>query len=537
MTHGKKFFWFVSAVVCFVFSQGIGRAEALTISSIQPDHGSTTGGTGVLIKGSGFTANTSFTIGGVSCTNAIGNSSTRRRCTTGAHSLKLVDVVGTDGSTQATLPSAYRYITAPTVSEVSPSYGYTKGNTRIAIYGSDFKSGSTVQIDTTDCGSVTFVSPRELQCTTQSHSIGLANVTVTNPHQVSTTLNGGFTFVQNYWGSISNEGAPTAREFHSAIWTGQAMIVWGGQTVDGPTQSGGVYDPITNTWSPTSLVNAPSARYLHHAIWTGSKMIIWAGESNINNGAMYDPETDTWTTISSIGAPPLRPNSSAVWTGKKMILWGGDDAVNPVSHSDGFAFDPETNTWTQISSVGAPAPRSSHSAEMVNGLMVIWGGHYKYGSPYYTDGGKYNPTTDAWLPISNEGTLSERLEQSSVGTDSSMIVWGGSYIAAQNDGAMYFPATDMWAPTTQVDAPEPRRNHSAVWTGSDMIVWGGTNTTYNEIANGGVYTPSSDSWNKVKFIGAPEKRQNHTAIWTGSSMIIWGGSAKQPYNDGGIYIP
>src|SRR6266705_2043532 len=41
--------------------------------------------------------------------------------------------------------------------------------------------------------------------------------------------------------------------------------------------SGGCID---DTWTPTSLTKAPSARWYHTAVWTGSEMIVWGG----NNG-------------------------------------------------------------------------------------------------------------------------------------------------------------------------------------------------------------------------------------------------------------
>lgn len=60
-----------------------------------------------------------------------------------------------------------------------------------------------------------------------------------------------------------------------------------------------------------------------------------------------------------------------------------------------------------------------------------------------------------------------------------MIVWGGSITS---DGGIYDPSTDAWAATATTGAPTPRGSHTAVWTGSEMIVWGGGSTN-----TGGVY--------------------------------------------------
>lgn len=88
------------------------------------------------------------------------------------------------------------------------------------------------------------------------------------------------------------------------------MIIWGGQT-----NAGGRYNPVTNTWTPTSLTNAPSAREEHTAVWTGSEMIVWGGrftnpsnnETNyFDNGGRYNPATDTWAATAADGRPGPR---------------------------------------------------------------------------------------------------------------------------------------------------------------------------------------------------------------------------------------
>ncbi len=40
---------------------------------------------------------------------------------------------------------------------------------------------------------------------------------------------------------------------------------------------GGQYDPVGNAWTATTTTGAPSARQYHTAVWTGSRMIVWGG--------------------------------------------------------------------------------------------------------------------------------------------------------------------------------------------------------------------------------------------------------------------
>src|SRR6476469_4076357 len=101
------------------------------------------------------------------------------------------------------------------------------------------------------------------------------------------------------------------------------MIVWGGYPY---TNSGGRYEPGTNSWTATSLTNPPQARGYHTAVWTGSQMIVWGGGNGVNDfntGGRYNPGTNSWTATSTTGAPTGRLLTTAVWTGSEMIVWGG----------------------------------------------------------------------------------------------------------------------------------------------------------------------------------------------------------------------
>src|SRR6478735_1366696 len=104
------------------------------------------------------------------------------------------------------------------------------------------------------------------------------------------------------WAPTCVTNAPAARIYHSAVWTGTEMIVWGGI---GPgfnyVNTGGRYNPSTDSWTATSTSNAPSSRYRHTAVWTGTEMIVWGGSGGfnyLNTGGRYNPSTDSWTDTS-----------------------------------------------------------------------------------------------------------------------------------------------------------------------------------------------------------------------------------------------
>jgi hypothetical protein len=107
------------------------------------------------------------------------------------------------------------------------------------------------------------------------------------------------------------------------------MVVFGGNDNDHIFNSGGAYDPIANTWTATSIVGAPSARTSHTAAWTRNEMVIWGGAIQpggyyaLDTGGRYDPITDSWTSTTTMGAPSGRYDHTSIWTGSAMLVWGG----------------------------------------------------------------------------------------------------------------------------------------------------------------------------------------------------------------------
>jgi hypothetical protein len=90
----------------------------------------------------------------------------------------------------------------------------------------------------------------------------------------------------------NNYFCPDMRSGHSTVWTGTEMVVWGGRIMNTPEyNSGGVYDPTSDTWRPTVIGDhTPIGRTFHSAVWTGSEMIIWGGmkgTGRLDSGGVY----------------------------------------------------------------------------------------------------------------------------------------------------------------------------------------------------------------------------------------------------------
>jgi N-acetylneuraminic acid mutarotase len=342
------------------------------------------------------------------------------------------------------------------------------------------------------------------------------------------------------WAPTSLTNAPDGRRFHTAVWTGSEMVVWGGRVGAVRSNTGGRYNPSTDSWTATSLINAPDGRFSHTAVWTGSEMIVWSGVGfgYVNTGGRYSPGTDSWIATSTTNAPAGRQYHTAVWTGSEMIVWGGVDANGPTYFNTGGRYNAGTDSWTATSTTNAPAARDLHTAVWTDSQMIVWGGFDANGPTYFNTGGRYNAGTDSWTATSTTSVPDGRSRPTAVWTDSEMIVWGGGNdITAFNTGGRYNPDTDSWTATSTTSAASARSVHTAVWTGSEMIVWGGVDANGPTYLNtGGRYNPGTDSWIATSTTNAPAGRELHTAVWTDSQMIVWGGDNGGPYlNTGGRY--
>jgi hypothetical protein len=256
------------------------------------------------------------------------------------------------------------------------------------------------------------------------------------------------------WTDISTTDAPGARQEHTAVWTDSEMIIWGGYLFDGNSHflnTGGRYDPTTNSWTGTQILNAPTGRRYHTAVWTGDEMIVWGGHDEnytlLNTGGRYNPSTDNWIATSTNDAPIPRQSHTTVWTGNEMIVWAGWSGFGGGSYLDnGEGYGAQT--WAPT---GPPTPSPTPTPIPT--------------PPIPGTGGRYNPIADAWRPTSTINAAPERENHTAVWTGSKMIVWGGNdlhgFLASGGRYCAQSEATPTPTPSptptpTATPAPTPR---------------------------------------------------------------------------------
>jgi hypothetical protein len=94
----------------------------------------------------------------------------------------------------------------------------------------------------------------------------------------------------------------------TVVWTGGELLLWGGgfsyRAPDGRVHEGAAVDLKGNV---ASLPDAPiRSRLWHTAVWTGKEMIVWGGacgRHECRDGAAYDPEKGLWRRIAEAPMP------------------------------------------------------------------------------------------------------------------------------------------------------------------------------------------------------------------------------------------
>ena len=291
----------------------------LAIGSVAPSSGPTTGGTTVIIAGSGFTPSASVAFGGVASPSVTYVSSTELQAITPAHASGTVSVVVTESphNETATLTGGFTYASSTSigVSSTSPTQGPTTGGTVVTITGAGFQTGATVTFGNTQSTAVTVASSTEIGAMSPPESSGTVAITVTDPNAQSASLPSAFTYTSGpSVTSVSPNSGPvtggtTVTLLGSGFQSG-ASVTFGGiaaasvtlvssteiQAVSPVSPAGTVSIAVTNTDSQSATL-ASAFTYFHTVGlgWTGST-------STVSGYNVYRSSTS--------GGPYSRLNSS-----------------------------------------------------------------------------------------------------------------------------------------------------------------------------------------------------------------------------------
>ena len=274
----------------------------------------------------------------------------------------------------------------------------------------------------------------------------------------------------NTWTARNPSGTlPAARYNHTMAYdpATDRVIMFGGAFT--PSGSPGSTDTVlSDTWAYNPAINAwtnldpagtlPSPRAQQSMVYDPSsgRVIMFGGYStdpdgnngvDVNDTWAYDPTKNTWTNLQPSGTlPSPREQQSMVYdsSSRVVIMFGGRSGMGgSFDFNDTWAYDPATNTWTELSPSGTlPSARVAPSMayDSSAGRLIMFGG--AAGSSIFDDTWAYDSRRNSWTELSTSGTGPFARVSSSMVYDPSTnrtIMFGG--------GSKRGTRADTWACT------------------------------------------------------------------------------------------
>jgi len=214
---------------------------APTLTALDPVSGPTAGGP-LILTGTNFLDGAQVQVDGESVSTTF-VSETGLTAALPAHDWGEAQIQVLNADEQLTEALTYSFIApAPTVLAAMPGTGSDLGGDTVTVSGTGFLDGAQVRFGET-LASTTFVSETELTVITPAHAWGFADITVLNPDEQQSSLEGGFQFAH---------AAPTLTGLNpiSGPTAGSTLTLTGTQFLDGAT----VY--VDGQPVPTTFVSA-----------------------------------------------------------------------------------------------------------------------------------------------------------------------------------------------------------------------------------------------------------------------------------------
>ena len=203
---------------------------------------------------------------------------------------------------------------------------------------------------------------------------------------------------------------------------------WGYEVKKLPTVE--MYDPATDTWTLKADMPTPRS-YLSTSVMDGKIYAIGGMSSSNEQGRLetvevYDPATDTWTKTESINH--ARSCTAISVVNGEIYAMGGRGWSGIQNQPDPYlssveVFNPKTNQWQEITEM--PAPKTSHTASIVNGKIYVIGGYVQEDEKYKNLATIeiYDPATDSWTQAPD--MLTGRSGHTTEVIDGQIYIFGG----------------------------------------------------------------------------------------------------------------
>jgi hypothetical protein len=355
-------------------------------------------------------------------------------------------------------------------------------------------------------------------------------------------------------GAIFPEAPIPGRFAHTAVWTGDEMVVFGGagdddESTETPAEGAAAYDPAARAWRE---IAAPPIRVSgwSQAVWTGREIVAvpyfygsqdqteQVDQGTVPTAAAYDPDTDEWTVLDGPGVCWVNQDCWVAWTGDRVVIAGLSESAGGGGWYDNdlvVTYDPESGTWDELPASPLTLDRTG-SATWTGDELVYVGPDIALGADPWDIGRNVvnatrlaavalDPSTGTWRTLpAPDLPLRENILVAWTGTE--VVVTGGEHqtedgsSTVYTDGATLDPATGTW--TAVPPAPAQPFSGEVVVAGR-LVVTGTDDPEVRPL----VLDPEARTWSFGPADPRPDV-QSGSAVAAGDQVLIWGGHSDDP---------
>jgi N-acetylneuraminic acid mutarotase len=303
-----------------------------------------------------------------------------------------------------------------------------------------------------------------------------------------------------------------------------------------------VLPATATTPSPTAMPSlGPSPRgYVSMAYDTESdRVILFGGQTGIYteqanyNGETwaYDVAANEWTQMEPPSGPTGRGAAELAYDAEsdRVVLFGGGNKVAGWDLADTWAYDYNTNTWTEMARgpIKHVGPRIAYDAE--SDRIILFGGYDMKGF-FYNDTWAYDFNSDTWTEMKPSTSPPGRNYQAMAYDAESdrVLTWGGLGL----DGKLLAPSvwaydfnTNTWQEMKTGEGPHPE--------GADFPAMVYDAKADRTILYGGVYQGdqtwaydyNTNTWTKLEPSTVPGELSRHAMVYSTAAdrVILFGG--------------
>jgi hypothetical protein len=250
-----------------------------------------------------------------------------------------------------------------------------------------------------------------------------------------------FDLATGVWSRLDIDGpAPRFGVAGSVDEASNRLYLFGGEDAGTFYNDSWRFDFDSQTWRQlndgSSL--APSPRYgLGGVVDSNGNFLVSHGftfDGRFNDTWSFDPRARTWTNVSpSEESRPLnRCLQEQVWdpTTNRMLLYGGcSSGFGPCPQGDLWSFDPEGQSWTNITPPTGPAARSNPgmTGDSTQGRSILFGGLTEAGYASDLWIGTFDGDAFSWTAIEQpENRPSARASLDAVQLGTTLYLFGGT---------------------------------------------------------------------------------------------------------------